>query len=68
MFTNELRLAGIMANSIKTESVIERKVKVFHVTYKPAVIEAVKLRLIHSTHGKRPIMHKPYYRHHRKIC
>lgn len=25
IFTNELRLAGIMANSIKTESVIERK-------------------------------------------
>ena len=26
MFTNELKLAGILANSIKTESVIERKV------------------------------------------
>ena len=27
VFTNELKLAGILANSIKTESVIERKVK-----------------------------------------
>ena len=43
MFTNELRLAGIMANSIKTESVIERKARFivtcninhWHKTYEP---------------------------------